>query len=163
MPTASSGYNFLPSYEEFRERAKNDAFSLNEKCGFPEAFLSGQSALIFADIFSKLTVLANPGVKLLDVGAGCTDLAHYIIEATGRYGLSLTVIDSPEVPSLLPDKSHLTKIEGPLPRLCSENCALGPFDAILACKAAVESTILPGGGAEVEPLPCHPRIRDGGT
>jgi hypothetical protein len=132
MPTALSGYNFLPSYDEFRERAKNDAFSLNEKCGFPEAFRSDQSAVIFADICSKLTVLANPGVKLLDVGAGCTDLAHYIIGATGRHGQSLTVIDSPEMLSLLPDRSHLTKIEGPFPDCTQKIAPFGPFDAILA-------------------------------
>ena len=133
MSSALSSYNFLPSYEEFRERAKNPAFSLNEKCGFPEAFRSGQSARIFADICSKLIVLANPGIKLLDIGAGCTELAHHIIEATGRHGQSLTVIDSPEMLSLLPDGSHLTKIEGPFPD-CTQKIALplGPFDAILA-------------------------------
>jgi 2-polyprenyl-3-methyl-5-hydroxy-6-metoxy-1,4-benzoquinol methylase len=132
MSSALSNYNFLPSYEEFRERAKNDAFSLNEKCGFPEAFRSGRSALIFADICSKLTVLANPGVKLLDVGAGCADLAHHIIGATGRNGQSLTVIDSPEMLSLLPDRSYLTKIEGPFPDCAQKIAPLGPFDAILA-------------------------------
>jgi hypothetical protein len=132
MSGALSSYNFLPSYEEFRERAKNPAFSLNEKCGFPEAFRSGQSARIFADICSKLIVLTNPGVNLLDIGAGCTELAHHIIEATGRHGQPLTVIDSPEMLSLLPDRSHLTKIEGPFPDCTQKIAPLGPFNAILA-------------------------------
>lgn len=128
-----SSYHFAPSYEEFRERARNAAYSLNEKCGFPEAFRSGQGANVFADICSKLTVLTNLGVELLDIGAGCTELAHYIIESTARYGQSLTVIDSPEMLSLLPDKSHLNKIEGPFPDCIQKNAkALGPFDAILA-------------------------------
>ena len=85
MSNALSNYNFLPSFEEFRERAKNASLSLNEKCGFPEAFRSGQSARIFADICSKLTVLTKPGVKFLDIGAGCSELAHHILEATGRH------------------------------------------------------------------------------
>ena len=133
MSSSLSSYNFLPSYEEFRERAKNPALTLNEKCGFPEAFRSGQSARIFADICSKLIALTNTGAKLLDIGAGCTELAHHIVEATGRHGQSLTVIDSPEMLSLLPDRSHLTKIEGPFPD-CIQRIAepLGPFDGILA-------------------------------
>ena len=133
MSSTLSGYNFIPSYEEFRERAKNLALSLNEKCGFPEELRSGQSARIFADICSKLTVLSNPGIELLDIGAGCTELAHHIIEATRRHGQSLTVIDSPEMLNVLPEASHLTKIEGPFPD-CTRRIRqpLGPFDAILA-------------------------------
>jgi len=132
MSNTLSNYNFLPSFEEFRERAKNDALSLNEKCGFPEAFRSGQSARIFADICSKLTVLTKPGVKFLDIGAGCSELAHHIVEATGLHRQSLTVVDSPEMLRLLPDRSHVTKIEGAFPD-CIQKTAhiLGTFDAIL--------------------------------
>lgn len=133
MSSTLSNYNFLPSFEEFRERAKNTALSLNEKCGFTETFRSGQSARIFSDICSKLTVLAKPGVKLLDIGAGCTELAHHIVETTEQRRQSLTVIDSPEMLSILPDKPHVTRIEGAFPD-CIENISqiLGTFDAILA-------------------------------
>jgi hypothetical protein len=133
MSSTLSNYNFLPSFEEFRERAKNTTLSLNEKCGFTETFRSGQSARIFSDICSKLTVLAKPGVKFLDIGAGCTELAHHIVETTGQHRQSLTVIDSPEMLSLLPDRPHVTRIEGAFPD-CVENIVhtLGTFDAILA-------------------------------
>jgi cyclopropane fatty-acyl-phospholipid synthase-like methyltransferase len=133
MSSTLSSYNFLPSFEDFRERAQNAALSLNEKCGFAEAFRSGQSARIFADICSKLTMLTNPGVKLLDIGAGCTELALHIVEMTGRHRQSLTVIDSPEMLSLLPDRSHVIKIEGSFPECIQRNAhILGTFDAILA-------------------------------
>jgi hypothetical protein len=132
MSTPLSDYNFLPSYEEFRERAKSPHFSLNEKCGFPETLRSGQSGRIFADICSKLIVLGNPGVKLLDIGAGCTELAYHIVEATGSHDQSLTVIDSPEMLNLLPDRPHINKIEGPFPDCKNIAHAFGPFDAILA-------------------------------
>jgi hypothetical protein len=133
MSRTLSSYNFLPNFEEYRERAKNTALSLNEKCGFPEALRSGQSARIYADICSKLTVLVDPGVSVLDIGAGCTELAHHIVETTGRQRQSLTVIDSPEMLSLLPDRSHVTKIEGAFPD-CIRKIAdtRGAFDAILA-------------------------------
>jgi hypothetical protein len=133
MSRTLSNYNFLPSFDEFRERAKNTALSLNEKCGFVEAFRSGQSARIFSDICSKLTTLTKPDVKLLDIGAGCTELAHHIVETTGHHRQSLTVIDSPEMLSLLPDRQHVTKIEGPFPD-CIQKIAhtIGTFDAILA-------------------------------
>jgi 2-polyprenyl-3-methyl-5-hydroxy-6-metoxy-1,4-benzoquinol methylase len=133
MSNNLSSYNFIPSFEEYKERAKNPAFTLNEKCGAPEALRSGQSARIYADICSKLTVLTNPGVNLLDIGAGCSELAHYIIETTGRNGQSLTVIDSREMLSLLPDKSHLNKVEGPFPDCIHEIVQpLELFDAILS-------------------------------
>lgn len=120
-------------YEAFRERARDPSLSLNEKCGFAEVFRSGQSDSIFADISSKLTAFAKPGVKILDIGAGCSDLALHIVETTGRNGQFLTAIDSPEMLSLLPDSPHLTKIEGRFPD-CIKAAAqpLGPFHAILA-------------------------------
>jgi cyclopropane fatty-acyl-phospholipid synthase-like methyltransferase len=128
-----SRFNFVPSFEEYRERAKNAGLSLNEKCGSPDGFRSGQSARIYADICSKLTVLAKPGVKFLDIGPGCTELAYHIAETTGQNRQSLTVIDSPEMLSLLPDRPHVTKIEGAFPD-CIEKIAhtLGTFDAILS-------------------------------
>jgi hypothetical protein len=128
-----SSFNFVPSFEEYRERAKNAVLSVNEKCGSPEVFRAGQSARIYADICSKLTVLSKPGSRFLDIGAGCTDLAHHIVETTGRHHQSLTVIDSPEMLSLLPDRQHVTKIEGAFPD-CIQTIThtIGTFDAILA-------------------------------
>jgi hypothetical protein len=137
MSSAIPTYQQVPSYEDFRERAQDSNLSLNEKCGFPDAFRSGQSAQIYADICSKLTVLCKPGVNVLDIGPGCSELAHFIIERTGFNNQSLTVIDSPEMLSLLPEKSHLTKIEGPFPDCIQKSeQTLRPFDAILAYSVA---------------------------
>jgi hypothetical protein len=133
MSSILSNYNFLPSFDEFRERAKDMTLSLNEKCGFTEAFRSGQSVRIFSDICSKLTVLAKPDIKFLDIGSGCTELAHHIVETTGQHRQSLTVIDSPEMLSLLPNKPHVTKIEGAFPDCLQKSShIIGTFDAILA-------------------------------
>jgi len=121
------------SYSGYRERAVDPSLSLNEKCGFPESFRAGRSADIFADISQKLTALEKPGSKICDIGAGCSELAHHIVAMTAQHLHSLTVIDSPEMLSLLPSAPHLRKIEGPFPQ-CMRACSpsIGYFDAILA-------------------------------
>jgi hypothetical protein len=130
-------YREVPSYDEFRNRAKNRELTLHEKCGFPDAIRSGKSAEIYVDICSKLTMLSKPGVRVLDIGPGCSELAQYIIEATDASDQSLTVIDSPEMLCLLPDRHHLRKIEGPFPEcLASNKQSVGTFDAILTYSVA---------------------------
>jgi len=127
----------VESYEAFRERARNPALSPNERCGFPDAFRAGRSQAIFADIDSKLTVLGRPGIKILDIGGGCSELAQHIVETTARERQLLTAIDSPEMLTQLPESPHLTKLEGPFPGcLKALTHAPGPFDAILAYSVA---------------------------
>jgi cyclopropane fatty-acyl-phospholipid synthase-like methyltransferase len=123
----------VQGYEAFRERALNPAISRNEKCGFPETLRAGKAEAILADISSKVTALGKTGARILDIGAGCSDLALCIIEAAGKRGQSLTVIDSPEMLSLLPDAPHLTKLAGAFPDcLQAAEQPIGRFDAILA-------------------------------
>src|SRR5579862_6160025 len=106
----------IETYREFRELAKDPALSLNEKCGYADAWRGGQAARIYADIRAKLGVLDTLGAKILDIGPGCSELSQYIVEATAAQQQCLTVIDSPEMLRLLPDRTHLTKVEGPFPR-----------------------------------------------
>ena len=123
----------IETYREFRELAKDPALSLNEKCGYADAWRGGQAARIYADIRAKLGVLDTLGAKILDIGPGCSELSQYIVEATAAQQQCLTVIDSPEMLRLLPDRTHLTKVEGPFPRcLQRKGGGLGRFDAILA-------------------------------
>jgi hypothetical protein len=123
----------IDTYVDFQEKAQDPALSLNEKCGFAEVMRAGQSHRIFDDICTKLTAIGQPGAKILDIGAGCSDLAQHILDSTWRLGNFLTVVDSPEMLSLLPDSPHLTKIPGPFPDcLRTGTSGLGPFDAVLA-------------------------------
>lgn len=127
----------VESYEAFRERARNPTLSPNERCGVPDAFRAGRSKAIFGDIGSKLAVFGRSGIKILDIGGGCSELAHHVVETTARERQLLTVIDSPEMLSQLPDSPHLTKLEGPFPA-CIKTLSrpLGSFDAILAYSVA---------------------------
>jgi hypothetical protein len=132
-PEDPSGWD----YAGYRKRANDPSLSLNEKCGFPEALRRGRSADIFRDIRTKLTLLEDPGISICDIGAGCSELSHHIVAMTARNRQSLTVIDSPEMLSLLPSAPHVTKIEGPFPHCLQAGAhCVGPFDAILAYSVA---------------------------
>jgi len=123
----------VSGYQAFRLRAKDSSLRPNEKSAFPEGYRAGQSGAIFGDICSKLTALQAIGARILDIGAGCGELASHIIAESGRRQQSLTVIDSPEMLALLPNEAHVKKIEGPFPDCLKDDlAALGCFDAILA-------------------------------
>jgi len=120
----------VAGYEEFRQRALDRTLSPNEKAGFPDTYRHGKSEAIFADIETKLPSLCKKGASFLDIGPGCGELAKYSIELSQRRGVFHTIVDSPEVLSLLPDRDHLTKVSGPFPRGCPAGSLAG-FDAIL--------------------------------
>ncbi len=125
------GYD-VAGYDGFRKRARDQALTSNEKCGFPEDMRRGRSESISQDIRSKLPALNRQGARILDIGAGCSELTCYIIGACANAGASLTVIDSPEMLALLPDQYSLTKIAGRFPECLSQlSRRIGLFDAIL--------------------------------
>lgn len=122
----------VPGYEAFRRRAGDDKLSGNQKAGFPDALRAGRSAVILADIATKLPALLRPGAAVLDIGPGCGELARHIIEATGLANQALTMIDGPEILAQLPRAGHVRNIEGPFPACLSRfTPSLGPFSAIL--------------------------------
>jgi hypothetical protein len=122
----------VAGYAGFRRRAVDPTLTGNEKSGFAEIFRQGYSEAILADIAGKLTQLAVPGARVCDIGAGCSDLAHLIVETTGRKRQSLTVVDCPEMLALLSSPPHVTKIAGPFPDCCATATWAGArFDAVL--------------------------------
>lgn len=127
----------VSGYEEFRARAGDASLSLNQKAGFPDEHRVDRSSDIFRDIAAKVPALLDNGRKLLDIGAGCGELAHHLIQETERRGQFLSLVDSPEVLAHLPDRPHLTKVAGQFP-LCLNNVTkpFGPFDGILAYSVA---------------------------
>jgi hypothetical protein len=120
-------------YEGFRARARDSRLTANEKSGFPECLRAGRSGIIFEDLCAKLSGLTEPSSRILDIGPGCGELAHYMVDACARNRSHLTLIDSPEMLELLPDSPHIEKVPGPFPEcLQRPGSAVGPFDAILA-------------------------------
>ncbi len=112
--------------------AANPNLSKYEKIGFPDAYRDGFEPAIFADIEKKLPALAQNGSKVLDIGAGCSDLPLMIIDRGGTLSQETYLIDSAEMLALLPAPAHVRKLQGAFPDIpgfVSQHASY--FDAIL--------------------------------
>lgn len=105
-------------YEDFRRMAQDTSLNQYEKIGFPTSYRSGHEQHIFDDILSKLTNLSHPRQTVLDIGCGCSELPHLLIQHCQEHDHQLILIDSQEMLDLLPDAPFITKIAGYYPRDC---------------------------------------------
>jgi hypothetical protein len=108
------------TYESFRRRATDPALSLHEKVGFPDDYRAGKEALILEDIASKLTRLSLREQVVVDIGAGCGELARLVMTRCGEQGHRLFQVDSPEMLALLPRAPHAKRVPGRFPDDCAE-------------------------------------------
>jgi hypothetical protein len=90
------------TYDDFRQRAKDDTRTENEKIGFPDAYRAGTEDAIFADVVRKLPALQGSGRTIVDIGCGCGPLAHVIMAHCAERGHRLVMVDSAEMLELLP-------------------------------------------------------------
>lgn len=107
-------------FEDFRKLAQDPTLSSYEKIGFPDSYRAGYGSAIFEDIRSKLTNLDLTGQTVLDIGPGCSDLPHLMIEQCRQQSHSLIMVDAKEMLDLLPDEPFLTKIPAYYPDQCPE-------------------------------------------
>ena len=124
------------SYEAFRALAQNPHLSANERIGFPDTYRSGFDRQIFEDILTKLPVLTDGTPKtVVDIGAGCGQLATMLIEWCADHHHNMVLVDSKEMLAHLQNcPSSMRKVEGKYPDcLSSVREALGirGADAIL--------------------------------
>ncbi len=103
------------TYKDFQALAKDESLSPYQKIGFPNSYREGKEWAIWLDILQKMPALQQRGATILDIGCGCSDLAHYIMEHTAQYEQTLILIDSAEMLALLPDAPHVVKIAGYYP------------------------------------------------
>lgn len=104
------------TYDDFRTLATNPRLSQFEKIGFPDAFREGHEPAIFSDIRKKLAILDTERAVVLDVGPGCSQLPHLLIEHCAAHHHKLVLMDSTEMLDQLPDKPHITKVAGRFPQ-----------------------------------------------
>ncbi len=104
-------------FDDFRRLAQDKSLSRYEKIGFPNSYRKGKEELIFSDLLAKLPALSRPGATVVDIGCGCSDLAHLLIKHCGRKRQKLVMIDSKEMLDLLPDRSWVTKETGRFPEM----------------------------------------------
>ena len=121
------------TFEQFKELAKDDSLTNHEKIGAPDSYRENYSDAIFADITGKLTAINQHNKKIADIGCGCDDLAHKIINRCVENENSLYLIDSQEMLNLLPDSKNVPKISGKFPNELDDfiNREKNSFDAIL--------------------------------
>lgn len=120
------------SYDDFRQLAKDDTLSPIEKIGFPTSYRKGKEKLILDDISQKLTRLHAPQNTVIDIGPGCSELAHFIIELCAAQKHRLVLLDSAEMLDHLPDGDDIHKLPGYYPE-CPELFAqyTGKADAVI--------------------------------
>ncbi len=107
-------------FEGFRRLALREDISANEKIGFPDEYRNGMSDFILQDILSKCSLLSTREKRVLDIGPGCGELAHRLIQFCVDQGHHLALIDSKEMLSFLPDDSSVFKYPGSFPEILAE-------------------------------------------
>jgi hypothetical protein len=105
------------NFEGFSELAQAAGLSKYEKIGFPNSYREGFEQAIFEDILAKLPRLASErGLKVVDVGPGCSDLPRMLIQFCQEREHELTLIDNAPMLAQLPGGSNVIKVEGAFPK-----------------------------------------------
>ncbi len=102
-------------FEGFKALATDPQRSPHEKVGFPDSYREGKAKDILRDVAAKLPALRARGKAVLDVGAGCSDVATSLIALCGERGHRLTLIDSAEMLAQLPAFESTARGKAPRP------------------------------------------------
>lgn len=116
-------------FKDFAKMAKDVGLSQYNKIGFDDEYRRGYEGFIFNDIIKYLPALNRNNKSVLDIGPGCSDLPFMLINFCYTHNHKLTLIDSTEMLSLLPDSPHVNKIEGIFPECSGDSCE--NYDAII--------------------------------
>ena len=114
----------------FARLATDDSLSKYEKIGFPDSYRMGFEPAIFDDIRAKLSRLNERGLAVLDIGPGCSDLPHMLIDLCREQGHQLFLIDSEEMLRHLPDAPFIDKRPGLFPNAAAVADLKGRVDVI---------------------------------
>jgi len=104
------------SFDDFRRMAQDDSLSQYEKIGGPDSYLEGKGGLIFQSIVANLPLLNERGKVVLDVGPGCSELPHMLINLCRERGHKLLLVDSEEMLAHLPDYDFIQKFPAYYPQ-----------------------------------------------
>jgi 2-polyprenyl-3-methyl-5-hydroxy-6-metoxy-1,4-benzoquinol methylase len=121
-------------FDGFRQLAAATGLSRYERIGFPNTYREGHEENICREILAKLSNLQHRGITFLDIGPGCSDLPHLLLEHSEGQGHRVLVCDSAEMLAHLPVKPSIQRHVGRFPEECSEllESYAGRVDAILA-------------------------------
>lgn len=121
------------NFDTFRQLAKDPELSKYERIGFYNSHREGREQAIFDDILAKVNNIHKKDQKVLDIGPGCSDLPHLIIEHCNQHNQELWLVDSDSMLAQLPDDKDLHKHEGAFPKDVPQLCQdmQGQFDVII--------------------------------
>lgn len=103
------------NFASFKLLALDNTLSLYEKIGFPVSYRLGYEEFIFTDIKTKLPSLNGTEKTVLDIGAGCSHLAHMLIEHCEQHQHNLLLADSQPMLDHLPNSDFIHKVSGMFP------------------------------------------------
>ena len=126
------------NFETFKALASDASLSRYQKIGFPDLYRSGQEPLIFQDILNKTSNLEKKDQWVLDIGSGCSDLPHLLIQKCRQNNHNLVMIDSQEMLNQLDtDYNQVQKVPGKFPSMPDfVQGAKDKFDVILVYSLA---------------------------
>jgi hypothetical protein len=104
------------TFDDFRRMAQDESLSRSEKVGFPDSYREGKEGLIFQSIVANLPLLNERGKVVLDVGPGCSELPHLMIDLCRERGHKLLLVDSQEMLAHLPDYDFMQKFPAYFPQ-----------------------------------------------
>ncbi len=107
------------TFEDLRRMAQDESLSPNEKVGFPESYRAGKEKQIFDGIVANLPRLNETRRVVLDIGPGCSQVPHLMIELCRRQAHTLLLVDSQEMLAHLPDLDFVKKFPAYFPQ-CEE-------------------------------------------
>lgn len=134
-------------FNKFKALATDESLSRYEKIGFFNHFREGKESLIWEDIQSKVLSLKEEGIRILDIGPGCSDLPFMLLKNAEEKKQQVVLIDSEEMLNQLPDFPFCEKFSAMFPnetkQWSKENA--NAFDAIICYSVlhyiAIESSV----------------------
>ncbi len=171
-------------FAAFRSLAADPRLSSHQKVDDARNARGGKEALMFGNIRAKLPQLDRRGQRVFDIGSGCDGLPRIIMEHAERLGHRLTLIDSAEMLSALPNSASAEKISAEFPN-CDDviSANAGKCDAVIVYSVihyvfvhadiwaffdAALSLLAPGGGLLIGDIPSRSKrdrflMSDAGT
>jgi hypothetical protein len=104
------------TFDDFRKMAQDKSLSKYEKIGLPDSYREGKEGFIFENIVANLTQLKQRGKVVLDIGPGCSDLPHMMINLCREQGHTLLLVDSAEMLAQLPNDDFIQKYPAYFPQ-----------------------------------------------
>jgi hypothetical protein len=103
------------TFDRFRQLAVDPTLSDAERVGFPDVLRHGAEKAILSSISNALDLETRMQLRVLDIGPGCSRLAHMLIALCRTQGHTLFLVDSQEMLDQLPDDPDVRKRPGRFP------------------------------------------------